>query len=328
MTDSPNQLNESLSNNQGRWTYEEHQKFIQGIIKYGLNWNLIHSNIKTRSKFQARSHAQKFLIKLSKNNIFKIHEKFENSMESYKVIQSEYLKLTEYELSNEFEQLLIDFLFIKETKDLYGKEDELMRINNFQKRVDDFLSKKKICFEEELKSREEKLKRAQSKKFKKHINKRIRLMNQSKNYIYCTKSLIPIKIMKRYKIQLLKVENNSLIPYLSTYHISSHQSSKQNLLQRNKINRHCCIMNYQSQLSSNKEKEGILSSKNLNCIDNTDKQRFNFFAENEDYNKKIESDNYVQYFNKSSHFNELKVDSDMRIENFNEILEESSRVKN
>ena len=59
-TDSNNEYNS------GRWTNEEHQKFIEGILKYGNEWKKVQSIIKTRSSTQARSHAQKFFLRMKK----------------------------------------------------------------------------------------------------------------------------------------------------------------------------------------------------------------------------------------------------------------------
>ena len=64
----------------GRWTEEEHQKFIEGILEYGNEWKKVQQIIKTRSSTQARSHAQKFFLrvkKIIKNNgeSFNINEK-------------------------------------------------------------------------------------------------------------------------------------------------------------------------------------------------------------------------------------------------------------
>lgn len=50
----------------GRWTNEEHNKFIEGILKYGNEWKKVQNIIKTRSSTQARSHAQKFFLRLKK----------------------------------------------------------------------------------------------------------------------------------------------------------------------------------------------------------------------------------------------------------------------
>jgi SHAQKYF class myb-like DNA-binding protein len=52
--------------NSGRWTNEEHQKFIEGILNYGNEWKRVQSIIRTRSSTQARSHAQKFFLRMKK----------------------------------------------------------------------------------------------------------------------------------------------------------------------------------------------------------------------------------------------------------------------
>jgi len=50
----------------GRWTYEEHKNFIEGIFVFGNKWKEISKLIKTRNCIQARSHSQKFFFKLFK----------------------------------------------------------------------------------------------------------------------------------------------------------------------------------------------------------------------------------------------------------------------
>lgn len=51
----------------GRWTDEEHAKFIEGLYMYGKNWNKVHKHVITRSSAQTRSHAQKYFNKLIKS---------------------------------------------------------------------------------------------------------------------------------------------------------------------------------------------------------------------------------------------------------------------
>ena len=62
---------DSESNNgkfqSGKWTEEEHEKFIEGILIYGNEWKKVQEIIKTRSSAQARSHAQKFFLKIKKS---------------------------------------------------------------------------------------------------------------------------------------------------------------------------------------------------------------------------------------------------------------------
>merc|ERR1712146_244032 len=52
--------------NTGRWTLEEHKKFVQGFKMYGKCWKKITQLIGTRSVVQVRTHAQKYLIKMKK----------------------------------------------------------------------------------------------------------------------------------------------------------------------------------------------------------------------------------------------------------------------
>ena len=58
--------NKDMKFNTGRWLQEEHQKFIEAMFLYGNEWKKVQQHIKTRSSTQARSHAQKFFIRLRK----------------------------------------------------------------------------------------------------------------------------------------------------------------------------------------------------------------------------------------------------------------------
>ena len=59
---------------EGKWTDEEHEKFIEGILIFGTEWKKVQEIIKTRSSEQARSHGQKF-FKRFKDLIKKNEEK-------------------------------------------------------------------------------------------------------------------------------------------------------------------------------------------------------------------------------------------------------------
>lgn len=64
--------------NNGRWTDEEHDKFVEAIKLYGKDWNLIEKYIGSRSCSQIRSHCQKFFSKLFKEGKTEVLEMFDN----------------------------------------------------------------------------------------------------------------------------------------------------------------------------------------------------------------------------------------------------------
>ena len=57
----------------GRWKEDEHKRFIEAIIKYGNDWKQVQKCVRTRSSTQARSHAQKFFVKIKKAKILKFN---------------------------------------------------------------------------------------------------------------------------------------------------------------------------------------------------------------------------------------------------------------
>lgn len=49
--------------NRGRWTKEEHERFLVGLANVGEKWSLVSNYVTTRSVLQIRTHAQKYLRK-------------------------------------------------------------------------------------------------------------------------------------------------------------------------------------------------------------------------------------------------------------------------
>ena len=96
--------NNSLNNKNysaGRWKSDEHQRFIDAIIKYGNNWRQVQKCVGTRSSTQTRSHAQKFFEKLKRSQLFK-REKYDFSKNSLKILHDIMKNLPD----NEYEQTL------------------------------------------------------------------------------------------------------------------------------------------------------------------------------------------------------------------------------
>jgi SHAQKYF class myb-like DNA-binding protein len=65
--------------NTGRWMPEEHQRFIEALLKFGNDWKNVQKYVGSRSSTQARSHAQKFFVKIGKTQIENLNLDFENN---------------------------------------------------------------------------------------------------------------------------------------------------------------------------------------------------------------------------------------------------------
>ena len=74
---------ESVYYNTGRWSEEEHLKFLEGILEYGNEWKKVQNLIGTRSSTQARSHAQKFFLRIKKALQSENDETKDNSVMKY-----------------------------------------------------------------------------------------------------------------------------------------------------------------------------------------------------------------------------------------------------
>jgi SHAQKYF class myb-like DNA-binding protein len=58
----------------GRWQPDEHQRFIEAIMKFGNEWKQVQKYVGTRSSTQARSHAQKFFVKIKNSNLLDLND--------------------------------------------------------------------------------------------------------------------------------------------------------------------------------------------------------------------------------------------------------------
>ena len=95
----------------GRWTNEEHMKFIDGILEHGNEWKKVQQIIGTRSSTQARSHAQKFFLKMKKEIRFEM-------MDKNKILES-----------------IIDKILPKNKKELLTKEQKEKLLNAIRSNI-------------------------------------------------------------------------------------------------------------------------------------------------------------------------------------------------
>jgi SHAQKYF class myb-like DNA-binding protein len=103
----------------GRWTLDEHKRFLTGVFEYGNNWKGIVQVIGTRNCAQARSHGQKFFAKLQKMDLEGITEEMCN----VKYLHTLHKKVLSKEESNELFYLLTEIAFRRMEKT--GDESEM-----------------------------------------------------------------------------------------------------------------------------------------------------------------------------------------------------------
>ena len=88
-----NSLTSSSSYLNGRWSYDEHIRFLKGCLLFGNNWKKVENYVKSRTSSQIRSHAQKFLIKLNKKYKVELMSPFSHSQK--------YVKNAKHKIGNE-----------------------------------------------------------------------------------------------------------------------------------------------------------------------------------------------------------------------------------
>ncbi len=121
------QNNNSDSSN-GRWTKEEHNRFIEAIIKFGNDWKKVQKYVSTRTSTQARSHAQKFLLKLRNSDFFQ-KKNIDKNLSWAKTIQFIKNNFTNEELENILKNVHCNINNYNCNKKIKGKKIKLNKLN-------------------------------------------------------------------------------------------------------------------------------------------------------------------------------------------------------
>jgi len=122
--------------NIGRWTEDEHRRFIEAILKYGNDWKNVQKHIRTRSSTQSRSHSQKFFLKIKNYDLFdfkdrkpcitSLNELAKNLDQKQIEKMTDLLISYEYQDCPEIKQNSEKFLLKKRKKELYSNfENEI-----------------------------------------------------------------------------------------------------------------------------------------------------------------------------------------------------------
>ena len=139
--------------NEGRWSTEEHIRFIEGLVEYGKNWKNVQKCVGTRSTAQARSHAQKFLLKLKMVNCPHLNIDLTNNQ--IKSLSGVIEEIKRKNKNNEKEKkFIIDYLKIlsdiitNENKEIYKKRNKNTKLKFDSKKSKEIINSNKIDLNE------------------------------------------------------------------------------------------------------------------------------------------------------------------------------------
>ena len=145
---------------EGRWSEEESDKFLEGIILYGANWKKIKALIKTRTSAQIFSHAQKYFSKMKKykdeelgldftlnsiRSITDMHEQIKSinkNFDNFAILNSLKRKINKIYLNNENTNKTI---YIKENIN-NNDSTKLSTDINYSEKFDNLLKENNPCF--------------------------------------------------------------------------------------------------------------------------------------------------------------------------------------
>ncbi len=141
-------LQEKEDTNEGRWTKEEHDKFLDGIVQYGTNWKKVKKLISTRTNIQVRSHAQKFYrkLKMCKDETLGIDFTSDNITSIREMILLTKKANNNYNIKNVFKYLCDKFDNLKKIKKKDSHNYTSKLSENGLKQIDNKIGENNINF--------------------------------------------------------------------------------------------------------------------------------------------------------------------------------------
>lgn len=105
---------------QGRWSQSEHNRFVDGLNRFGKDWEKVQAVVQTRSLSQIRSHAQKYFLKLTK------YEEMERLWDNRDILIGTTTTASPFEETSENEGMLLVQLMSCFLEQLKRKRDQLL----------------------------------------------------------------------------------------------------------------------------------------------------------------------------------------------------------
>ena len=115
----------------GKWLPEENKRFLEGVAIYGSNWKLIQKHLQTRTLRQARSHAQKIVLKVKSQHIFENIEHIHNIQDLIFLIKQKPNNQTKEDIKSILHLLNDDIRLNKKQKKTLNKKLYLFTIQSY-----------------------------------------------------------------------------------------------------------------------------------------------------------------------------------------------------
>ena len=289
--------------NSGRWSNEEHEKFIEGILKYGNEWKKVQSIIKTRSSTQARSHAQKFFLRMKKEIDPKILSD-KNSLIQFIINNNNNLK-NFCNLTHEQKERIYSVICSNlKTEEIQNKSNKETINNNWSNKEEEFGLDNLIDEDDNLAYNKNNI-------FNNPLD--MKEKDEKRKNIFCSKK------RKNSLDYILNINNNKIFNIKKD--ISHRKSMDISKIDNNFVN---CLSSKNKQV----EKKFNNELKNYSHIDNFNNYIINNSINNTNFNNRDNDVNKFQNFNSFNNFNNMNNTNFIIQNNYYNIINNFDNIKN